>query len=140
MTSPLRIGVLASHEGTTLQAILDACAAGEITARVVTVISNNSDSGALRRARAAAADALHLSSKTHPAPGELDAAITAALVARQVDVLGVRPSAVALQVGIARQSPAPVGPGAVQRDAGMGRIAARVAGERHQHDVAEADE
>lgn len=87
MTSPLRIGVLASHEGTTLQAILDACAAGEITARVVTVISNNSDSGALRRARAAAADALHLSSKTHPAPGELDAAITAALVARQVDVV-----------------------------------------------------
>jgi phosphoribosylglycinamide formyltransferase-1 len=87
VTSPLRIGVLASHEGTTLQAILDACAAGEITARVVTVISNNSDSGALRRARAAAADALHLSSKTHPAPGELDAAITAALVARQVDVV-----------------------------------------------------
>jgi len=69
VTSPLRIGVLASHEGTTLQAILDGCASGQITARVVAVISNNSDSGALRRARAAGSDPVHLSSKTHPAPG-----------------------------------------------------------------------
>jgi len=87
VTSPLRIGVLASHEGTTLQAILDACAAGEITARVVAVISNNSDSGALRRARAAGSEAVHLSSKTHPEPGALDAAITEALTSRQVDVV-----------------------------------------------------
>ncbi|MES1186165.1 MAG: phosphoribosylglycinamide formyltransferase [Myxococcales bacterium] len=87
MTSPLRIGVLASHEGTTLQAILDACDAGEITARVVTVISNNSDSGALRRARAAGAEAVHLSSKTHPEPGALDAAIIAALTTRETDVV-----------------------------------------------------
>lgn len=87
MTSPLRIGVLASHEGTTLQAILDACAAGEITAQVVTVISNNSDSGALRRARAAGTQAVHLSSKTHPEPGALDAAIIEALTAQQADVV-----------------------------------------------------
>ena len=87
MTSPLRIGVLASHEGTTLQAILDACAAGEITARVVAVISNNSDSGALRRARAAGSEAVHLSSKTHPEPGALDAAIIETLTSRQVDVV-----------------------------------------------------
>ena len=87
MTTPLRIGVLASHEGTTLQAILDACAAGEIAARVVTVISNNSDSGALRRARAAGTRAVHLSSKTHPEPGALDAAIIAALAEPQADVV-----------------------------------------------------
>jgi phosphoribosylglycinamide formyltransferase-1 len=87
VTSPLRIGVLASGEGTTLQAILDACAAGEITARVVTVISNNSDSGALRRARAAGALAVHLSSKTHPEPGALDQAIIRALAEQQVDVV-----------------------------------------------------
>jgi len=87
VTSPLRIGVLASHEGTTLQAILDACAAGEITARVVTVISNNSDSGALRRARAAGTEAVHLSSKTHPEPGALDAAIILALTEQQADVV-----------------------------------------------------
>lgn len=87
MTSPLRIGVLASGEGTTLQAILDACAAGEISARVVLVASNNGGSGALRRAREAGAAALHLSNKTHPAPGELDAAITGALEAERVQVV-----------------------------------------------------
>jgi phosphoribosylglycinamide formyltransferase 1 len=85
--SPLRIGVLASHEGTTLQAILDACAAGEIQGRVVVVVSNNSDSGALRRARAADSDAVHLSSKTHPEAEALDAAIIQALTERQVDVV-----------------------------------------------------
>jgi phosphoribosylglycinamide formyltransferase 1 len=87
VTSPLRIGVLASHEGTTLQAILDACAEREITGRVVVVISNNSDSGALRRARAAGAEAVHLSSKTHPEPGALDAAVSHALARNQVDVV-----------------------------------------------------
>lgn len=87
MTSLLRIGVLASGEGTTLQAILDACAAEEIPARVVVVISNNGGSGALGRARAAEAAAVHLSSKTHPAPGQLDAAIAAELAAHDVDVV-----------------------------------------------------
>jgi phosphoribosylglycinamide formyltransferase-1 len=87
VTSPLRIGVMASGEGTTLQAILDACAAGQIAARVSTVISNNSDAGALRRARAASARALHLSGKTHPEPGALDAAIIAAFSEDGVEVV-----------------------------------------------------
>jgi phosphoribosylglycinamide formyltransferase 1 len=87
VTSPLSIGVLASHEGTTLQAILDACAENRIAARVVAVISNNGGSGALRRARAAGADALHLSGKTHPGPGELDRAMTEALTTRGVEVV-----------------------------------------------------
>lgn len=87
MTSSLSIGVLASGEGTTLQAILDACASGEIPARVSAVISNNSDAGALRRARAASSRAFHLSGKTHPAPGELDRAIIDALEAEGVELV-----------------------------------------------------
>jgi phosphoribosylglycinamide formyltransferase-1 len=87
VTSPLRIGVLASHEGTTLQAILDACAAQAISARVVAVVSNNSDSGALRRATLAGSRAVHLSGKTHPEPGALDAAIVQALEADAVEVV-----------------------------------------------------
>jgi phosphoribosylglycinamide formyltransferase 1 len=87
VTRPLRIGVLASGEGTTLQAILDACAAGEIPARVALVISNNGGSGALRRARAAGSAAVHLSGKTHPAKGELDAAIALTLAAHDVEVV-----------------------------------------------------
>lgn len=70
-----------------MQAILDACAAGELAARVVVVISNNSDSGALRRASAASTQAVHLSSKTQPEPALLDRAITQALDACQVDVV-----------------------------------------------------
>jgi phosphoribosylglycinamide formyltransferase-1 len=77
--APLRIGVLASHEGTTLQAILDACARDDIAARVVVVVSNNSDSGALKRARGAGARAVHLSGKTHPGASALDLAIAEAL-------------------------------------------------------------
>jgi phosphoribosylglycinamide formyltransferase-1 len=87
VTRPLRIGVLASHEGTTLQAILDACAAASISAEVATVISNNGSSGALRRARAAGVPDVHLSSKTHPQPGALDAAIIETLEAARVDVV-----------------------------------------------------
>ena len=81
------VGVLASGEGTTLQSIVDACAAGRIQGDVAVVISNNSGSGALRRARAAGIPAHHLSSVTHPAPHALDAAITAALVDGWVDVV-----------------------------------------------------
>jgi phosphoribosylglycinamide formyltransferase-1 len=83
----LKIGVLASHEGTTLQYILDACAAGCIQGQVVVVISNNGNARALSRAKAAGIATYHLSSVTHPTPGELDAAIGAALVAGQVDVV-----------------------------------------------------
>jgi phosphoribosylglycinamide formyltransferase 1 len=87
VSSLLRIGALASHEGTTLQAILDACQAGTLLARVVAVISNNSDSGALRRARAAGAAAIHLSGKTHPDADVLDAMITRALLDQGVEVV-----------------------------------------------------
>ncbi len=85
--SKLRIGALASHEGTTLQAILDACATGALDAGVVAVVSNNSDSGALRRARAAGAAAVHLSSKTHPDAEQLDLAISDALTQHGVEVV-----------------------------------------------------
>ncbi|HTY48964.1 MAG TPA: formyltransferase family protein [Steroidobacteraceae bacterium] len=88
-STPLPVAVLTSHEGTTLQAVLDACAAGRIPARVCLVISNNGDSGALRRARAAAVPARHLSAATLAAsggatggpPAALDEAFCAALAA-----------------------------------------------------------
>jgi phosphoribosylglycinamide formyltransferase-1 len=66
---------------------LDACGAAEIPARVVLVISNNGGSGALRRAREAGAAAVHLSSKTHPQPGGLDAAIADTLASHEVEVV-----------------------------------------------------
>ena len=83
----LRIGVLASHEGTTLQSIIDACVQGRLNGRVVAVISNNSGSGALRRAAAAGIDTFHLSSVTHSSGDSLDAAICAALQRACADII-----------------------------------------------------
>jgi phosphoribosylglycinamide formyltransferase-1 len=87
MPSPLRLAIFASHEGTTLQAILDAVRSGRLRASIEAVISNNRESGALRRARAAGVRAIHLSSATHPEPGRLDAAILATLRERGVDTV-----------------------------------------------------
>ena len=83
----MNVGVLASHEGTTLQSLLDAFSGGRIEGRVAVVVSNNGDSGALRRARQAGVQAVHLSSKTHEDPAALDAAIRGVLVAADVDVV-----------------------------------------------------
>jgi phosphoribosylglycinamide formyltransferase 1 len=83
----MRIGILASHEGTTMQAVLDAVAAGTIPGQVAIVVSNNGDSGALRRARAAGVPTAHLSSATHPDPAELDRAIRAAITGARADLV-----------------------------------------------------
>ncbi len=53
MTTPLRIAVLVSGSGTTLQNLLDRCAAGRLAARVVQVVSNVPGVKALERAAAA---------------------------------------------------------------------------------------
>ncbi|MCL5271673.1 MAG: phosphoribosylglycinamide formyltransferase [bacterium] len=84
---PLKIAVLASHGGSNMQAIIDRIASGSLAARIVLVISNNSDSGALERARRAGLPWLHLSNTQHPNPGELDRAITRALVDSGADLV-----------------------------------------------------
>ena len=83
----MNIGVLASHEGTTLQSLIDACADGRVNARVAVVISNNSNSGALLRARRAGIDAVHLSLTTHGSAERLDAAIRDTLLRAKIDVV-----------------------------------------------------
>jgi phosphoribosylglycinamide formyltransferase-1 len=83
----IRIAVLASHEGSLLQAVLDACRTRQIEAEVALVISNNSASGALRRAHAAGIVAAHLSSSTHRDPAELDRAICERLASAEVDLV-----------------------------------------------------
>jgi phosphoribosylglycinamide formyltransferase-1 len=85
----LRLGIFASHGGTNLQAILDACAAGTISATPAVVVSNNSKSRALERARNSGIDTVHLSSATHPDPADLDKAILDALVGHAVDLVAL---------------------------------------------------
>ena len=83
----MNLGVLASHEGTTLQSLFDAFEGGRIPGRVSVVVSNNGDSGALAKARQAGVQAVHLSSRTHRDPAALDAAIRDVLLAAAVDVV-----------------------------------------------------
>ena len=65
--TPVRVAVLASGSGTNLQALLDGLnAGGGNAARVVRVISNRSDAGALERARRAGATALTLTDPSKP--------------------------------------------------------------------------
>ncbi|HWG92400.1 MAG TPA: phosphoribosylglycinamide formyltransferase [Candidatus Thermoplasmatota archaeon] len=86
MTRRLRVGVLASGSGTNLQAILDACREGRVSAEVVLVLSNKPDAGALDRARRAGVPAEAVPSKglTREAHEE---ELIARLDAHQVDLV-----------------------------------------------------
>src|SRR6516164_1607443 len=83
----MRLGFLASHEGSTMQSVIDACKAGRLNADVAVVISNNSNARALLRASEAGIPAFHLSSRTHPDPAELDAAICQTLRSHGVEIV-----------------------------------------------------
>lgn len=83
----MRIAILASHEGSTLQAVIDACSAQKINATVALVISNNSSSGALRRAALANVQNQHISSKTHGNDNGADYAMLKACQDQQIDLI-----------------------------------------------------
>ena len=83
----LRIGVLASHQGTNFQAIADACADGTLNARVALLICNNSSAAVMERAARADIPAMHFSSKTHPDPAALDAAICNSLTQAGIELI-----------------------------------------------------
>lgn len=76
----MNISILASHTGSVLQAVMDACKQNRIDARVVCVISNNSQCYALKRAQAAGIPTMHLSGVTHPSADALDDAILRQLI------------------------------------------------------------
>lgn len=87
--SLLRLGLFASGTGTNLQAILDSCVDGTIKATPAVVIGNNSGAMALDRARRASIPTVHLSSKTHPEPADLDEAIETTLRSHGVELIAL---------------------------------------------------
>jgi phosphoribosylglycinamide formyltransferase-1 len=71
MTS--RLAVLISGNGSNLQAILDACASGELNASVVSVISNKDGAYGLTRARNAGIESIHFPKLETESRNEYDA-------------------------------------------------------------------
>jgi len=81
------LGILASHKGTDMQAIISACKSGILQATPTVVISNNGHSGAIIKAKREGIPFYNLSAKTHPIPEKLDIAILNALVLNKVDLV-----------------------------------------------------
>jgi len=82
----LRLGFLASHGGSNMQAIIDACKAHRLDAVPCVAISNNSEATALVRARGEGIPGYHVSGVTHPGEAE-DAEILRILRAHGVDTV-----------------------------------------------------
>jgi phosphoribosylglycinamide formyltransferase 1 len=83
----ISLGVLVSGSGTNLQAILDAIAAGTLTARVAVVVSNVPGVAALDRARAAGVDGVVVDHKTFADRRAFDAAVIEVLRSRGVELV-----------------------------------------------------
>ena len=81
-----RVAVLASGEGTNLQALLDEPVVGP---RVALVVSDRPDARALERARERGVEALFLDPRRHPHRPAYDRALVEALRAASIDVVAL---------------------------------------------------
>ena len=90
MTSPSRLVVLISGSGSNLQAILDACASGELPASVVSVISNKADAYGLTRARNVGVEAIYFAKLENESRRDYDAPLLAGCPERPATRLPVR--------------------------------------------------
>jgi phosphoribosylglycinamide formyltransferase-1 len=85
--STLFLGFLASHNGSNMQAIIDAIKSGKLDAIPCCLISNNSDSGAMLRAKKEGVPAYHISNKLFPNENEFNKAIIETFDKHNVDTI-----------------------------------------------------
>ncbi len=85
----INIGVFASGRGSNFQAILNAIQEGLLPARVVLVLSNKGDAGALEIARAYSLAAVHLSQKQFPDESSFAAAMLDVLKKHNVQIVAL---------------------------------------------------
>lgn len=83
----LNLGFLASHSGSNMQAIIDAIKNGRLDAKACCLISNNSDSGAMQRAKNEGIPAFHISQKIYPDENEMNKAIIHTFEKHNVDTI-----------------------------------------------------
>jgi phosphoribosylglycinamide formyltransferase 1 len=82
-----RIAVLASGNGTNLQAIMDACSQGEINGEVTAVVSNRKYAYALNRARSANIPTLLYENEKYPTKTVMCAKMSKALKELNIDLI-----------------------------------------------------
>ena len=82
-----RLVVLTSGNGSDLQAILDACASGELSASVVSVISNKADAYSLTRAHNAGIEAIYFPKLENETRQEYDSRLANYINTKQPDYI-----------------------------------------------------
>jgi formyltetrahydrofolate-dependent phosphoribosylglycinamide formyltransferase len=85
--APLRIGVLLSGSGTSLENLCERIDAGELAARVAVVVSSKERALGLERARRRGIPALAVSRRAHPEVKEFNDALHAALEPFDLDLV-----------------------------------------------------
>jgi len=84
---PLRVAVLLSGEGTSLENLFEQIESGALDARIVAVISSKEHAGGLERAKRRGVPALAVPRKRYPDPVQFNDAIHAELDRRDVDLV-----------------------------------------------------
>ncbi|MBK8821967.1 MAG: phosphoribosylglycinamide formyltransferase [Anaerolineales bacterium] len=82
-----RLVVLISGNGSNLQAILDACASGELDATVVSVISNKADAYGLIRAKNAGVESIHFPKLENESRQQYDSRLANYVTTKQSDYI-----------------------------------------------------
>ena len=83
----MKLGFLASHNGSNMQAILERCRSGSVDADPRILITNNANAAAIEKARRFELETRGLNGKTHPEFAALDKAIASALRAAKVEIV-----------------------------------------------------
>lgn len=85
--SGMNIGFLASHRGSNMQAVVDACRDGRLAAKPVVLLCNNRQAEAVARAEQQGIPAYVLNATTHPDPAALDQTMLDALRRHEAGII-----------------------------------------------------
>jgi phosphoribosylglycinamide formyltransferase-1 len=85
--TPLRVAVLLSGEGTSLENLFEQIESGALNAQIVAVISSKENAGGLERARRRGVPALAVPRNQYPDSGKFNDAIHAELDQREIDLV-----------------------------------------------------
>ena len=87
LTRPVRLAVLLSGSGTTMQNFIDRIAAGRLAAEIVVAIASRADAGGLERARAAGIPALAVPRRAYPDVAAFNDALHVELARYEFDLI-----------------------------------------------------